>query len=338
MVAVGATPMAAAPPSSTRPPPRPPRHGIGGLTAALYYISVSCALTVCNKLLFHAAPALRPHTLLLAQSLTSLCVLSLLARTRFYTAPRPPPRNLYLPLLIAYLSMLGTSLLALRLTSLLMYNAVRRTSILFVTVLAAVQARSWPRAPAVAATMLTIAGAAAAAQRDLGFQPAGYALAVAANAATAAYVVLLRPTRDALSLSNAQLMHLNCAGATPLLLGVQLVAGSGAVEWDVRSFFYLAASCVLAVVISHATAVNTVRNDAVAHTLHAQVKDVVLLLASLLVVDDPRARAPGNITGVLFGFSGSVVYALGKLRESREAQNAKNKEVIEKVPVAEKTA
>lgn len=319
--------MAAAESSLAKAPPRPRRHDVGALMAALYYVSVSCALTVCNKLLFRAVPALRAHTLLLAQSATALLSLSLLGRTRFYTAPRAPSRKLYLPLLAAYLAMLCTSLLALRLTSLLMYNAVRRTSILFVTALAAAQARTRPRGPALTATALTIVGAAAAARRDLGFAPAGYALAVAANAATAAYVVLLRPTRDALALTNAQLMHLNAAGATPLLLIVQAIAGGGEVEWGAGALVFLAVSCVLALVISHATAVNTVRNDAVAHTLSAQVKDVVLLAASVLVVDDPRSRAPGNIAGVLLGFSGSVVYAIGKLRESGECPVNKGKKV-----------
>jgi hypothetical protein len=289
------------------------------LLAALYYVATSCALTVFNKLLFGAHDRLPAQSLLLAQSLTSVAVLALLSLTPRYNAPAlPRPRTLatYAPLLAAYLAMLATSLLALRRTSLLMYNTIRRTSIVFVILLSAARDRAAPSRYATAAAVLTVAGAAAAARRDNAFAPVGYGLAVAANAATSAYLVLLKPTRDALLLTNAQLMHLNAAASAPLLIALHVSAPPAIGAVGPTSAALLACSCLLAVIIAHATAVNTVANDAVAHTLSAQVKDVVLLALSYFVIDSPESRAEGNVAGVLLGFSGSLVYVYGKMQET----------------------
>lgn len=68
-------------------------------------------------------------------------------------------------------------------------------------------------------------------------------------------------------------------------------------------------------VINHAIFVNTTTNDAIAQSIASQLKDVVLLIISIVFVDDPAQRAAGNLQGVFVGFLGSLVYGVGKLRE-----------------------
>jgi hypothetical protein len=313
------------------PTPHPPApSAAAALSAASYYIAVSCVLTTNIKLLFNAYPSVHPPRLLLAQALTSLLIFLPLIRVRVVALPLPPPRGrrlvatrLYLPLLAAYALNLTTSVLALHHTSLLMYNTLRRTSILFVVGLHALSARAAPSLYTVASTSLTLAGAFYASMHDLTYDPVGYALALAANVATAVYLVRLRPVRDALGLTNLQLQLLNTAAVVPLLAVLLVLSPAPApvahmfLGPDLKFQTLFLSSCVLAMALTHSTYVNTTVNDAVAQTVSAQVKDFVLLAVSYLLVDDPAGRAKGNLVGVGVAFFGSIVYGYGKLRESQ---------------------
>lgn len=81
-------------------------------------------------------------------------------------------------------------------------------------------------------------------------------------------------------------------------------------------------SCSIAVVINHAIFVNTTTNDAIAQSIASQLKDVVLLIISIVFIDDPAQRAAGNLQGVFVGFLGSLVYGIGKLRERKATKIA----------------
>lgn len=75
---------------------------------------------------------------------------------------------------------------------------------------------------------------------------------------------------------------------------------------------FLCSSC-FALVLNHSTYVDTTVNDAVAHVVAAQVKDVILLLLSVFFVDNPLHRSPGMMRGALIAVTGSAVYAAGKI-------------------------
>lgn len=87
---------------------------------------------------------------------------TLASLTSFWTLPVLPSTGIairsYLPLLAAYATMLTSSVVALSLTSLLMYNTLRRISLLFVVVFQAIYTRTSPTAYTLAATILSLSG------------------------------------------------------------------------------------------------------------------------------------------------------------------------------------
>ncbi|PXF49116.1 Nucleotide-sugar uncharacterized transporter 3 [Gracilariopsis chorda] len=169
----------------------------------------------------------------------------------------------------------------------------------------------------IVATILVTAGALWAGTTDLAFDPVGYALAFTANLSTAIYLVLLRPIRDKLHLSNLQLIFVNALANIPVLiiLVMAIPRKEGLLSHfaDLTYSFLFLCSCAMAVIINHAIFVNTTTNDAIAQSIASQLKDVVLLVASVIFVDDPAHRADGNLQGVMVGFLGSVAYGIGKI-------------------------
>lgn len=315
---------------------------VAPLLAASYYIFTSASLTVFNKLLFSHFPASHPPLLLLCQSLTALIILTVMSLMRRFEPPSlrrwaRAELRAYAPLFAASLTMLLTSLLALQLTSLLMYNTLRRTSIIFVVTLHSLMHASRPSVYTVAATALITLGAVVATSTDLTFDLVGYSLAFAANASTAAYLVLLRPVRDRLSLTNLQLLYVNALVSVPCLAVVLvLMPPTGSILPLFSNVMFVAlffCSCSFAMVITHAIFVNTTVNDAIAQTIAAQLKDVLLLVCSVLFVDDPKGRGKGNLIGVGIGFIGSLVYGVGKLKD----RNARASEESSSSPTEKST-
>lgn len=296
-----------------------------GLAAAGYYISVSTALTVVVKLLFTAAgDALHVPFLLLSQALTVLLLFAAAALSRAWAPPALPRTaedfRVYAPLLAAYAGMLSSSVVALRLTSLLMYNTLRRTSLFFVVVAQALAHGALPSRYTAVATLLTVGGAAYAGAHDLAFHQTGYLLAVVANITSAAYLVLLRPVRDQMGYTNTQLLFVNTLFIAPLLAAFLVALPSGtalsflpALRGDPGIAALFAAACGLAFLLNHSTYVNTTVNDAVAQTVSAQVKDFILLVVSVAFIDRPEDRTLRSVTGVLIAFAGSLVYCFGRL-------------------------
>lgn len=298
---------------------------IVSLLATAYYVVTSVSLTLFNKLLLSDSQSINPAFLLLCQSLTAVTLLLALRLTGRFDLPdlrhvlSLASLRVYAPLFTANVVMLLSSLLALQLTSLLMYNTLRRTSIVFVVAFQAFATRTTPAKYVVIAAAIVIMGALYASGGDLAFDMRGYALSLIANIATAFYLVLVRPVRDRLRVTNLQLVFINALANIPIL---SLLVAQSPPSRETLSFLtertiapLFAASCTLAVTINHATFVNTTTNDPVAQSIAAQVKDVLLLIISVVMVDDSSQRAPSNIHGVMIGFGGSVIYAFGKLRD-----------------------
>lgn len=301
------------------------------LLAALYYIATSVSLTLFNKILFSQFPGSDPPFLLISQSITAVAILSVLRLAGKFSPPSifSWPRasfRVYAPLYVSNLVMLLTSLVALKFTSLLMYNTLRRTSMIFVVAIHSAMHKTRPSPYTVGATALVTVGALIASVTDLAYDPLGYALAFTANISTAIYLVLLRPVRDKLQLNNLQLIYVNALANIPVLLAIILMfpADEEFLDSFEEPLFLLLffCSCAMAVVINHAIFVNTTTNDAIAQSISSQLKDVVLLITSIVFVDDASQRASGNLTGVFVGFLGSVVYGIGKLLEKQASRKA----------------
>ncbi|CAN8077024.1 unnamed protein product [Agarophyton chilense] len=295
---------------------------IVSLLAAFYYISTSVSLTLFNKLLFSRFPGSDPPFLLLSQSITAVFILTVLSFTDRIQLPQfskwtSASIKIYAPLYLANLTMLLTSLIALKFTSLVMYNTLRRTSMIFVVAIYAFLNSTQPSIYTLTATALVTAGALWAGTTDLAFDPIGYGLAFAANLSTAIYLNILRPIRDKLQLTNLQLIFVNALANIPVLFTILMLAPrthsllSHFADITFSVLFFC--SCAIAVVINHAIFVNTTTNDAIAQSIASQLKDVVLLVSSIAFVDDPSQRAHGNLQGVMVGFVGSLVYGVGKL-------------------------
>jgi hypothetical protein len=314
--------------------------------ASLYYISVSVLLTSSNKLLFDRFPVVDAPALVLGQSVAALAAFLLLVGAGRLALPRPwtwPLRTLvlYLVYLAAYATTIVTALLALSLTSMLMCNTLRRTSIVFVVAFEALTYRAWPSRYTILATALSVYGALHAARGDLKYHQQGYAVAFLANVSSSIYLVMVRPVRDLLDVSNLQLQFLNTVFIIPILVCAMALSPlaphhsltTGAHPRDAAFYFLFVSSCLLAMTITHATYISTTVNSAVTHVIAALVKDAILLLVSLLF-DSGHDRAKGTtITGVLLSLLGSVVYGAGKVvQSSRDARAARKPRVRPPVP------
>lgn len=328
---------------TTPSPAQVNKNGTFQVLAAGYYILASPALTIFNKLLFKEHSTVPPSLLLICQSLTTLSIFSILRGFGYFQLPTLPISRAmlrsYIPMLICYALMLITSLTGLELTkALLMYNTIRRTSIVFVVTFHAILTRTYPTMPTIVATIFVVIGAIYASMNDLSFDGIGYSLAICANITTALYLILLRQVRNKLCYTNGQLLFVNTLFGFPLLILYHVYG----YEWIVQarhhnqqrqtndltffmemifshvsnqSWFVLlfVASCGLATLVNHAVYVNTTWNDAVTQTICAQVKDVILMVVSYMIIDDDGDRRKGNIHGVLIGFVGSLIYAGGKI-------------------------
>lgn len=313
-----------------------------GLAAALYYIASSVSLTLFNKLLFQRHEMTSPVLVLCAQAALTLVILTGLSF--FGVAATFDPRRLtrtqrssHFGLFLSYILMLLFGLAALQHTSLLMYHTLRRTSIVAVLLAQWILLGLLPSRATLAATALIVSGAFAAVATNLRFELAAYVLAGAANIATAVYLVRLKDVRDYCNVSNLQLLFINNVYALPALLAVLIASPPEAAVWArfaIPEFTFLfLASASFALVLNHAVYVNTTVNDAVAHTISTQIKDVVLLAISIIFVDDAKLRSRGMLDGALVAFAGSLVYALGKLREKFGSKAVEIKDDVVREPL-----
>lgn len=295
--------------------------------ATIYYISASAILTIVIKVLLdNYGGILRAPLLLLAQGVVTLVVVSALSIAGTFTWPSFPHhhncslRN-YMLFVLSYAFMLCCSLLALQLTSLLMYNTLRRTSIVFVVATHAIVHREFPQPLTLISAVITVFGAFIAGRHDLTFDLTGYTLAIAANFASAMYLVLMSPVRDQYVYTNLQLLSVNTVYIFPLLVAFlfsfspkpsivpYLVA-------DARFVILFILSSTLGMIVTHSIYVNTTVNDAITQTVSAQIKDFVLLITSYVLLRNSNKMSTGNVVGACISFCGALVYAYGKARNA----------------------
>lgn len=295
---------------------------IRSLLASLYYIGVSVSLTLFNKILFQRYDSASPVLVLLSQCILTLVMLNVLgvmgvrATLPVRTLTKAQLKT-HAPLAASYILMLLFGLAALRHTSLLMYHTLRRAGIVVVLVLRFALDGTTPSKSTVAAALLIVSGALTAVAHNLRWEPTSYALALSANLCAAFYLLRLKRVRDALSLSNLELLFLNNLVAFPVLLLTFIANPPDTTVWrlfrvpEFTALFLCSSS--LALVLNHSTYVDTTVNDAVAHVVSAQIKDVILLVLSVLFIDNPELRSAGMLRGALIAVFGSAVYAGGKI-------------------------
>lgn len=126
------------------------------------------------------------------------------------------------------LVMLLTSLDALKLTSLLLYNTLRKTSLMFVIRLHALQLRTKPVLNVIAITAVITAGAIYASIPDFVLDVTGSFLGLKANLTIASFLILACPVQDKLSENNIELVYFNTVTNIPTFLLVMLISGPSA--------------------------------------------------------------------------------------------------------------
>lgn len=303
------------------------------LLAALYYVSISVSLTLFNKILFQRH-SVSPVLVLLSQCVVTIVVLNLISilfgvkSTVNLTTLSPVMLCTHLPLVVSYVCMLLFGMIALAKTSLLMYHTLRRTSIIPVLLLQWHFTRTPPTMYTLAAVAIIITGGTGAIANNLRWEPLTYVLAFSANITTAFYLTRLKSVRDKLGLTNLQLLFLNNVFTFPILISLFLGSPTPILEpvllKDPVFIALFLSSSTFAIALNHAVYVNTSVNDPVGHTISTQVKDAVLLVFSIFVIDDPKYRSTGMVVGAMVEFSGSIVFAIGKiLKLNKETALAK---------------
>ncbi|GAB0492784.1 hypothetical protein MMPV_004054 [Pyropia vietnamensis] len=201
-----------------------------------------------------------------------------------------------------YVGMTTSAMGAMRgVSSLLLYNTLRRTSILFVLggeMLGGAAGGPAPRplslrallavtATARAGTAVATSAASTASTASVisaagGAEWGAYALALTANATSAGYLLSLKRVRAATGLSSSDLVGFLTAAALPPLAAAAVASGEWAAarRWAASAtgagVAAAAASIALGGLINHATVVNTTTNSALAQAVGAQVKDGLL--------------------------------------------------------------
>ncbi|BAM81440.1 similar to UDP-sugar transporter [Cyanidioschyzon merolae strain 10D] len=292
--------------------------------AMAYYITAASGLTILNKSIFSSFGFRYPLVLVEAQLLCTLGLFELL--TRCHALQRPTwsfaSASKMLPLVGSYLVMLLSGMFGLQNTTLVIYNTLRRTTVAFVLVLEYFILNVFPTLPTLCCVLAMTLGATWAGLVDSTFDLYGYVMIFVANVSSALYVVYARQVKQTSAWSNTDILYLNSLFSAPLVLGFVLWRGEltqlyrmgiGAYPWSFYLIFALA--CLMGFIINHSIFYNTNTNSPLTQTISAQVKDVILLVASA-PFDGTKAISE-NLVGILISLLGSVAYSIIKYREHR---------------------
>lgn len=299
---------------------------VKSLIAALYYISVSVSLTVFNKSIFQNYDFQETTVLVCSQlSLTILILFGLQRTERISTSGFQWELFVAcLPLSLSYYLMLVTSMIGLRDTNLVMYNTLRRTTVLFVLILERIILRKKASWGVVGSVMVILSGTIIASFYDVSFSTYGYVMVFLANLTTAVYLVLIRYTRDETKLDNFGILYYCSLSCLPLFVVTGLLDGSlrrltlhfPQYQFSFWIFFILA--CSFGFVINHSIYYNTTTNSALTQNISAQVKDLALLISSYYFFH-PQKSSIWSHVGVATSFLGGVLYVVAKLVEMKRA-------------------
>eukprot|EP00188_Purpureofilum_apyrenoidigerum_P003639 Plantae.Rhodophyta-Purpureofilum_apyrenoidigerum.ctg3868.p1 GENE.Plantae.Rhodophyta-Purpureofilum_apyrenoidigerum.ctg3868~~Plantae.Rhodophyta-Purpureofilum_apyrenoidigerum.ctg3868.p1 ORF type:complete len:304 (-),score=34.30 Plantae.Rhodophyta-Purpureofilum_apyrenoidigerum.ctg3868:149-1060(-) len=284
-----------------------------------YYVTTSLLLSTVNKVLLGKLP---PLFVLLLQGTTTIAIFSVLLLTDNFSATKRPPWKAMTRLSFCYMMNMMASMTAMSKTSLLMFNTLRRTSIIWVLFLEWYILGNKSSAPVAASVGVIVLGALVAGSKDLVFDLQGYIWSMAANLSTSLYIVFIKQAQNTSNYSTLELLWFNSLLSWPVLFGLnvytkQLFSAYETLNLgDHDAIFYLnlLASAMLGFFINHATFYNTAASSPLTHTVMSQLKDVCLLLIGFFMFDR-RVTSRGTLLGALISFGGSLMYALVKYQE-----------------------
>nr|CAD1824943.1 unnamed protein product [Ananas comosus var. bracteatus] len=176
-----------------------------GAYAALSYMSCAVLLVMFNKAALSSYSFPCANVITLLQIICSTCILYAMRRWKIisFTVAEPrtasdsvnlvPLRTLIhtLPLSLAYLLYMITSMESVRGVNVPMYTTLRRTTVLFTLIVEYLLTKQKYTSPVLGSVALIVFGAFVAGARDLSFDAYGYAIVFLANITTAMYLATI---------------------------------------------------------------------------------------------------------------------------------------------------
>lgn len=147
--------------------------GTKSALACMYYVCTSVLISGVNKAVLSTWKFSLPLFVLFLQSTATILIFFLLWVTGLIGELKRPARRTLLKVSLVYFVSMTTSLSAMNLTSLLMFNTLRRTSIVWVLFFEWVILRRTPSAAVIFSVAIIITGALVAGYKDLVFDAGG---------------------------------------------------------------------------------------------------------------------------------------------------------------------
>lgn len=300
--------------------------------ASLYYGTASITLTLLNKNLFAREGFEHAPVLLFSQcfcTIFSFVVLSALGYTdsKSLISSISLRRNFLVPfvlLSLSYFLMVLMSLLSIQFMSLVMYNTMRRVSIVFVLAAEVFSSQNAVPRHHIFPICVMSAGALFAGKFDQVFSTTGYACVFVANLCTAIYLTNMRVVKAELNCSSFSVQFLD-ACVTALLLTIVPGFWRGMCNTILRipkdprfAVFFALCSC-MGVILNHSVYVCTNINSPLSQQVTSQLKDVVLLFASYTLFDRFSVNLRSGC-GAILSLAGAVGYGATKWRSHQTAK------------------
>nr|CAD1824966.1 unnamed protein product [Ananas comosus var. bracteatus] len=300
-----------------------------GAYAALSYMSCAVLLVMFNKAALSSYSFPCANVITLLQIICSTCILYAMRRWKIisFTVAEPrtasdsvnlvPLRTLIhtLPLSLAYLLYMITSMESVRGVNVPMYTTLRRTTVLFTLIVEYLLTRQKYTSPVLGSVALIVFGAFVAGSRDLSFDAYGYAIVFLANITTAMYLATINRIGKSSGLNSFGLMWCNGLVCGPILLIWTYIRGDLELTMNFPHLYspgfqvVMLLSCILAFFLNYSIFLNTTLNSALTQTMcgcfYYRIGWVIFggLPFDLL-----------NVIGQCLGFIGSGLYAYCKLK------------------------
>lgn len=296
---------------------------VAGVSAALFYGSMSVASVFLNKAIFQVWRYRYPASLVTGQTVFTVLAIFLLSNLgviKIAKFNRVHFKRVFLVSAVFQLKLV-LDMSALVLVNIPMYGILKSATTPFVMLLDYLLRQRVPSARIQGAVWLTTCGGFVAGYGDLYFDPLGYALALASAACTACYVVLVGKIGDDLQLDSFTLLLYNSLWSTPLSLAITVLTGevAGVMTFpdlfDPRFVAAFVTSCASAFVLNYATYLCTRVNDALTTSVVGRTKSVVQGVGGLFAFAVEIGVV--NVAGLSLNSAGILWYAYEKYADER---------------------
>ena len=299
---------------------------------AVTYIALSACLTTVNKELFSNFDFKDINALVFAQQLCSVLVLGSL---RQLGALEPADhlgfkssmlRGSYAAVLFSFLAYVLTSIHALRFVSVPLYTTLRKCSIVTTVILETIVMRkSFPNTLENVGTVLIVVGAVTYGFNDLETSLSGYVVCLVCNLATSAYLVSISHHKNAVQVGTMDVSYQVALPSVIVFGTISLFTGEIPHVFTVASSApyvrTLVGAISLAFLLNVTTISNTSINSPTVQVVCANLKDVLLIIMSLLLKRTSLSLM--QMFGVILTLIGSAVHGSAKMLPSSPLKTKK---------------